>query len=97
MPRRKAGALLRHQPGGLPRTLPSWMDQAACASHDDPELWFPERGDDDRQREALRICAECPVRSACLAYVLSLPTQPGIWGGTTEDERRSRPKERPTS
>ena len=42
---------------GLPRTLPSWMDQAACASHDDPDLWFPERGEDDRQQEALRICA----------------------------------------
>jgi WhiB family redox-sensing transcriptional regulator len=97
MSRRKAGAILRHQPRGLPRTLPSWMDQAACASHDDPDLWFPERGDDDRQREALRICGGCPVRSACLACVLSLPMQPGIWGGTTEDERRSHLKARPAS
>ena len=36
MPRRNAGAILRHQ-RGLPRTLPSWMDQAACAGHDDHE------------------------------------------------------------
>lgn len=98
MPRRKTGAILRHQGQGvLPRTLPSWMDRAACASHDDLDLWFPERGEDDRQREAVQICAECPVRSACLAYALSLPPQPGIWGGTTEDERQSRLKARSAS
>ena len=73
MPRRKAGAVLRHQSRGLTRTLPSSMDQAACASHDDPDLWFPDRGDEDREQEALRICSGCPVRSACLSYVLSLP------------------------
>lgn len=97
MSRRKPGAKLRRQPRGLPRSLPTWMDQAACAAHDDPDLWFPERAEDDREREALRICAECPVRSACVAYVLSLPMQPGIWGGTTENERRSRLKDRPAS
>ena len=97
MPRRKAGAILRHQSRGLTRTLPSWIDQAACARHDDPDLWFPERGDDDREQEALRICGECPVRSVCLAYVFSLPMQPGIWGGTTEGERRSQLKARPAS
>jgi WhiB family transcriptional regulator, redox-sensing transcriptional regulator len=97
MPQRKAGAILRHQSRGLPQTLPSWMDQAACAGHDDPDLWFPERGDEDREQEALRICGECPVRSACLTYVLSLPMQPGIWGGTTEGERRSQLKARPAS
>ena len=42
-------------------------------------------------------CRVCPVRTACLAYVLSLPPQPGIWGGTTEDQRRLRPKARPAS
>jgi WhiB family transcriptional regulator, redox-sensing transcriptional regulator len=97
MPRQKAGAAVRHQSRGLTRTLPSSMDQAACVSHDDPDLWFPDRGDDDREQEALRICGECPARSACLAYVLSLPIQPGIWGGTTEDERRSQLKARAAS
>jgi len=48
MSRRKAGAMLRHQQK-LQRTLPSWTDQAACVGHDDPDLWFPERGDDDRE------------------------------------------------
>ena len=98
MPQRKASAAaLRHKTRLLPRPAPSWLEQAACASHDDPDLWFPEHGENDRQREALRICAECPVRTACLAYVLSLPPQPGIWGGTTEDQRKARLKTRSAS
>lgn len=97
MARRKTGAILRHQPQGLTRTLPSWMDQAACASHNDPDLWFPERGEGDREQEALGICGGCQVRPACLADVLSLPAQPGIWGGTTESERRSHLRARSVS
>ena len=88
MAARTAGAaVLRHKTRILPRTVPSWMGEAACASHEDPDLWFAERGEEERQREALRICASCPVRAACLAYVLSMPPQHGIWGGTTEDNR----------
>lgn len=68
-------------------SAPSWMEQAACAGHDDPDLWFPEHGQDEQQQEALRICAACPVRPECLAYVQSMPMQPGIWGGTTEEDR----------
>jgi transcription factor WhiB len=78
---------LRHKTRALPRTAPSWMEEAACASHDDPDLWFAERGEEERRQEALDICATCPVRAACLAYVLSMPPQSGIWGGTTEDQR----------
>jgi WhiB family redox-sensing transcriptional regulator len=65
-----------------------WMRQAACAAHDDPDLWFPDPSSEQRQRQALRVCAACPVRAACLAYALSMPPQPGIWGGTTEGQRR---------
>ena len=71
------------------------MERAACASHDDPDLWFPERGKDERQQQAVGICAACPVRAACLAYVLSMPPEPGIWGGTTGDQRNPRLKARP--
>ncbi len=80
-------AHLRHKTRVLPRTTPSWMEEAACASHDDPDLWFAELSEEERRQEALDICAACPVRAACLAYVLSMPPQSGIWGGTTEDQR----------
>ena len=95
--RRARAVVLRHERRILPRTAPSWMERAACVGNDDPDLWFPERGEDDRAQEALRICAACPVRAACLAYVLSLPLQPGIWGGTTEAQRSPRRKARPAS
>ena len=31
----------------------------------------------------------CPVRKRCLAWALELGAASGIWGGTTEDERRA--------
>jgi WhiB family transcriptional regulator, redox-sensing transcriptional regulator len=95
--RRTRVGILRHKTRMLPRTVPSWMEQAACASHDDPDLWFAECGEHERQREALRICAGCPVRAACLAHVLSMPPQSCIWAGTTEDQRRPRRKARSAS
>ena len=97
MPARTGSAVLRHTARLRRRTVPSWMERAACASHADPDLWFAEQGEHERRREALRICAACAVRAACLAYVLSMPPQAGIWGGTTEDQRRSRRKARPAS
>lgn len=68
--------------------LPSaWMGQAACASHGDPDLWFPD-GDRQRQAEAVAICRrECPVLAGCLAYALGNTIESGVWGGRTEDER----------
>lgn len=37
---------------------------------------------------ALRICRElCPVRAECLVHALRY-SEPGIWGGAVETERR---------
>lgn len=63
-----------------------WQDGALCAQTD-PELWFPGVG--EPAIPAKRICAVCPVREACLDYALAAgPRIYGIWGGTTEKERR---------
>ena len=67
-----------------------WHDDAACASAD-PELFFPigTAGAALRQIEAAkRICRGCPARIACLAWALENGVTDGVWGGTTEDERR---------
>lgn len=68
-----------------------WRDRAACAFHD-PEDWFPGVGRATaRGDRALAICRfECPVREECLAEALShgVARQHGIWGGTTERQRR---------
>jgi len=37
---------------------------------------------------AKTLCGECPVKNACLQYALETKQEHGIWGGTTEEERR---------
>lgn len=64
---------------------PDWQDQAACAEAD-PELWHPTRGTGADLRMAKKICGTCPVRLPCLEAGMG---QHGIWGGTTEMERRA--------
>jgi WhiB family redox-sensing transcriptional regulator len=66
-----------------------WWKGAACQSAD-PDLFFPvsEKGRAGADvARARRVCMSCPVQAPCLDYALS--TYPdGIWGGTTEDERK---------
>jgi WhiB family redox-sensing transcriptional regulator len=69
----------------------SWRDSAACQNAD-PDLFFPIGATGpalDQIDEARRICRACPVRRQCLAWALDLGCAAGIWGGTTEDERRA--------
>jgi WhiB family transcriptional regulator, redox-sensing transcriptional regulator len=71
--------------------LADWRDEAACL-HADPDLFFPigTTGPALRQvDEAKRVCLVCPVRTLCLEWALGQQEiLSGIWGGTTEDERR---------
>ena len=63
----------------------NWRDEALCAEVDG-DLFFPDVRDTDR--EAKRICAACPVQKECLDYAISAGEEFGVWGGTTEIERR---------
>jgi WhiB family transcriptional regulator, redox-sensing transcriptional regulator len=68
-----------------------WRDNAACL-HADPDLFFPIglAGPALRQvDEAKRICLGCPVRTPCLKWALGQGILSGVWGGTTEEERRA--------
>jgi WhiB family transcriptional regulator, redox-sensing transcriptional regulator len=67
-----------------------WRERAACRD-EDPELFFPvsEMGPSARQvDQAKAVCARCPVRARCLTYALENGLDHGIYGGTTETERR---------
>lgn len=69
---------------------PDWRDHAACRRLD-PELFFPisALGAARPQIEAAKqVCRGCPVRAACLRWALDTGQDAGIWGGTTEQERR---------
>jgi WhiB family redox-sensing transcriptional regulator len=41
-----------------------------------------------RALPAKRICADCTVQSPCLEVALTHPALMGVWGGTTDAERR---------
>jgi WhiB family redox-sensing transcriptional regulator len=64
---------------------PEWQDRALCAETD-PEAFFPEKG--RPTREAKKVCSTCEVRLQCLEYALDNDERFGIWGGTSERERR---------
>ncbi|MFM7263431.1 MAG: WhiB family transcriptional regulator [Acidimicrobiales bacterium] len=63
----------------------TWRNRGACNGLD-PSIFFPESDDDSD--EAKSICSECPVRISCLEHALSVREKDGVWGGTTEKERR---------
>lgn len=68
----------------------SWRDDALCRDTD-PDLFFPvgTTGQALVQIErAKNVCNECPVRLECLDFALETNQDAGIWGGTSEDERR---------
>ena len=67
-----------------------WRSQSACLSAD-PELFFPlsSMGPSLGQlAEAKKVCGRCPVRTECLEFALSTHQVHGVWGGTSEDERK---------
>lgn len=79
-----------------------WLADALCAQTD-PEAFHPAPG--GSAERAKTVCAACPVRAACLAHALT-HNERGIWGGTTDNERRqirrrgeapARPAPRPSS
>lgn len=73
------------------KTENPWQLDAFC-SQTDPEAFFPERG--DSPKDAKSICMMCPVREECLEFALENDERLGIWGGTSERERRVIRKER---
>jgi WhiB family redox-sensing transcriptional regulator len=65
--------------------LGGWTRQASCRALD-AELFFPETMNDEEA--AKRVCADCPVREACLDHALDHGEAFGIWGGLNLRERR---------
>lgn len=59
--------------------------RGACVGVD-PELFFPDRGESAEAAKA--VCAGCAVRQRCLEYALDHNERHGIWGGTSERDRR---------
>ncbi|EEZ76934.1 transcription factor WhiB [Actinomyces sp. oral taxon 848 str. F0332] len=68
-----------------------WRHRAACLT-EDPELFFPigNSGPAIAQVEqAKRVCNRCAVQDICLKWALDTGQDAGVWGGLSEEERRS--------
>jgi WhiB family transcriptional regulator, redox-sensing transcriptional regulator len=74
----------------------TWRKDAICRDTD-PELFFPVGTTGIalvQIAKAKEVCGECPVSSDCLDYALHTNQDSGIWGGTSEEERRQMRRER---
>jgi WhiB family redox-sensing transcriptional regulator len=77
--------------------------EAAPCSETNPDAFFPEEVEDangkiisssyPHEADAKAVCARCPVRIQCLLTALE-GGDIGIWGGTTENERRKIKREK---
>ncbi len=69
----------------------SWRDQAVCRDTD-PELFFPVGTTGQallQLSKAKETCDQCEVKVQCLQFALDTNQDSGVWGGTSEEERRS--------
>lgn len=71
--------------GTLNHSTGWWIEHGLCRGVD-PALFFPEFG--DTGDEAKAVCAECPVKIECLQHAIATGEEHGVWGGTSERQRR---------
>ena len=68
----------------------NWRDAAACR-HADPDLFFPAGTTGDAVEDtaaAIALCRRCPVREECLEFAMVTSQRDGVWGATSEEDRR---------
>ena len=83
-------ARVSHSPDPLDPTDMSWRDDAACRDTD-PQLFFPvgTTGPAIEQiARAKEVCGTCDSQGICLQFALETNQDTGVWGGTSEEERR---------
>lgn len=67
-----------------------WREKASCRSVD-PDLFFPVGTTGlalDQIEQAKAVCRACPSVDPCLEFALSTNQESGVWGATSEEERR---------
>ena len=71
-----------HEPVNGPA---AWKLRSACRGME-TDIFYPEHGKSNAVAKA--VCGSCTVQDQCLDAALARPERYGIWGGTTERERR---------
>jgi WhiB family redox-sensing transcriptional regulator len=68
----------------------NWLEFAECRNMD-PDYFFPVGNTGpalEQIEKAIAVCRTCLAQTVCLEYALKTNQDNGIWGGTTEEERR---------
>jgi WhiB family redox-sensing transcriptional regulator len=68
-----------------------WREAGKCR-HLPADIFFPQDG--VRVEVARQICADCPVKEPCLEYALANRISEGVWGGSSERQRRRLARQR---
>lgn len=72
-------------------TSTDWRHRAACRD-EDPNAFFPIGNTGPALlliEEAKAVCRRCPVVDSCLSWAIENNEEAGVWGATSEDERRA--------
>ena len=67
-----------------------WRQRAACRDTD-PDLFFPIGTTGlalDQIEAAKAVCRSCEAQIQCLEFALATNQEAGVWGATSEEERR---------
>jgi len=73
-----------------------WRNSAKCQDTD-PAVFFPIGTTGaalDKIAAAKAVCDSCSVKDLCLEFALKTNQDSGVWGGTSEEERRQIRRER---
>ena len=71
--------------------MTDWREDAIC-SQTDLAIFFPNKG--ESARPAKSICRRCPVVDDCREWAITTWEMFGVWGGTSETERRAERRRR---
>jgi WhiB family redox-sensing transcriptional regulator len=92
MPKTAQAAPKRAQAVGAKGPVGPWWELAECGTAD-PEVFFPLSGSGAAAHHeiarAKAICRSCTVCEPCLNYALDTRQAHGVWGGRSEEERRT--------
>ena len=70
----------------------AWPSEAQPACYGNPEPFYDDHRIESAphiraEREAKALCADCPIRNACLTWAIKHKEEYGIWGGLSPEER----------
>ena len=74
----------------LDLAIEDWRANSACRDTD-PDLFFPVGTTGpalDQIASAKAVCDTCDAKAPCLEFALTTNQDSGVWGGTSEEERR---------